>query len=80
MKNGAFVYLLFLAVFVSSAFVPTDTMGSVLRTFAEYQPLTPIVETMRSLLVDGSAGNDVWAARRASLGLVNGGHRDLPAC
>ncbi|MBI5870838.1 MAG: ABC transporter permease [Actinobacteria bacterium] len=33
-----------------------------LQVFADNQPMTPIVETMRSLLVDGSAGPDVWAA------------------
>lgn len=59
---GAFSYILILLVFVSSAFTPTDKMNSVLRAFAENQPMTPIVETMRSLLVSGTAGDKAWIA------------------
>jgi ABC-2 type transport system permease protein len=36
--------------FLSSAFVPADTMGTGVRQFAEYQPFTPIIETLRGLL------------------------------
>lgn len=60
--SGAFAYPLLLLVFVSSAFTPTDGMNSVVRAFAEHQPMTPIVETMRSLLTYGTAGNSAWAA------------------
>lgn len=59
---GSFSYLLLLLVFVSSAFVPTDGMNSVVRAFAEHQPMTSIVETMRSLLTDGTAGSSAWLA------------------
>jgi len=59
---GAFSYVLLLLIFVSSAFTPTDKMNSVLRAFAENQPMTPIIETMRSLLVNGTAGESVWIA------------------
>lgn len=60
---GALSYLLLLLlIFISPSFVPTGSMTPVLRGFAEHQPLTPIVETMRSLLTRGTAGPDIWAA------------------
>jgi ABC-2 type transport system permease protein len=51
-----------LLIFISPSFVPTDSMGPWLRGFAENQPMTPIIETMRSLLTEGTPGPDVWAA------------------
>jgi ABC-2 type transport system permease protein len=59
---GAFSYLLLLLVFVSSAFTPTTGMSAGVRAFAEHQPMTSVVETMRSLLTDGVAGGSAWAA------------------
>lgn len=38
-------------MFVSSTFVPTSNMGMSLRTFAEYQPVTPLAGSVRSLLM-----------------------------
>jgi ABC-2 type transport system permease protein len=57
---GAFSYILLLLIFISPSFVPTDSMTSALRGFAENQPMTPIIETMRSLLTDGTTGPDFW--------------------
>jgi ABC-2 type transport system permease protein len=59
---GAFSYILLLLIFISPSFVPTDSMTSALRGFAEHQPMTPIIETMRSLLIDGAPGPDIWVA------------------
>ena len=59
---GSFSYILMLLIFISPSFVPTASMTPVLRGFAENQPLTPIVETMRSLLVSGAAGDKAWVA------------------
>lgn len=59
---GAFSYILLLLLFVSSAFTPTDKMAPALRAFADHQPMTPIIETMRSLLTHGTAGPDAVAA------------------
>jgi ABC-2 type transport system permease protein len=59
---SGFSYILLLLVFISSAFTPADKMASWLRGFAQHQPMTPIVETMRSLLVNGTAGPQVWTA------------------
>jgi len=67
---GAFSYVLLLLVFISPAFVPTDSMTPLLRGFAEHQPMTPVVETLRSLLVDGTAGPEVWTAMAWILGVL----------
>jgi ABC-2 type transport system permease protein len=48
--------------YLSSAFVPTDTMPSWLRWVAQNQPFTPIVDTLRTLLTGGRLGSDVWLA------------------
>jgi ABC-2 type transport system permease protein len=42
--------------FLGSGFVPTDTMPAGLRTFAEHQPFTPIIETLRGLLLGSAIG------------------------
>lgn len=67
---GSFSYILLLLVFVSPSFVPTDGMSSAVRAFAEHQPMTPIVETMRSLLTSGAAGDSAWAAVLWCIGLL----------
>src|SRR5213075_3067453 len=46
---GAFSYPLIFLPFISSAFVPTETMPAAVRVFAENQPVTAIVEAIRSL-------------------------------
>ena len=45
-------------------------MTPLLRGFADDQPMTPVVETMRSLLVDGTAGPHVWTALAWVVGLL----------
>jgi ABC-2 type transport system permease protein len=67
---GAFSYILILLIFISPSFVPTDSMTSALRGFAEHQPMTPIIETMRSLLTDGTPGSDIWAALAWAAGIL----------
>jgi ABC-2 type transport system permease protein len=59
---GVFSYLLMLLIFTSSAFAPTETMPAALRYFAKYQPMTPIIESVRSLLIDGTIDKSVWVA------------------
>lgn len=46
--------------FLGSGFVPTDSLPTVLRWFAEYQPFTPIMETIRGLLFGTPIGNAAW--------------------
>ena len=48
---------LMLMPFVGSGFVPTDSMPTALRWFAEYQPFTPLIETIRGLLLGTPIGN-----------------------
>jgi ABC-2 type transport system permease protein len=50
--------LLVLLPFLSSGFVPTDSMPAGLRWFAEHQPFTPIIETSRGLLLGTPIGNN----------------------
>jgi ABC-2 type transport system permease protein len=59
---GAFSYPLIFLPFISSAFVPTDTMPGPVRAFAENQPVTAIVEAIRALLSGQPVGNDIWVA------------------
>jgi ABC-2 type transport system permease protein len=53
---------LMLLPFLGSGFVPTDSMPVALRWFAEYQPFTPIIETLRSLLMGTAIGNSAVLA------------------
>ncbi len=52
--------LIFPLTFASSAFVQTDGMPTVLRVFAENQPVTQVIEAIRALLVGTPVGNYVW--------------------
>lgn len=47
---------------LGSGFVPTDSMPGWLAAFAEYQPFTPVIETMRGLLFGTPVGNSAWLA------------------
>lgn len=67
---GSFSYILMLLIFISPSFVPTGSMSSVLRGFANNQPLTPIIETMRSLLISGTPGSKAWIALAWCLGIL----------
>jgi ABC-2 type transport system permease protein len=67
---GSFSYILLLLIFISPSFVPTSSMTPVLRGFAENQPFTPIIETMRSLLTTGTTGNKAWLALVWSAGIL----------
>jgi ABC-2 type transport system permease protein len=59
--SGFAFFLLFLP-YVSSAFVPTDTMPSGLRAVADHQPITPLIETIRGLLTGTPIGSSAWQA------------------
>jgi len=60
--NSVGFIAVFPLTFISSAFVPVDSMPSVLRTFAEINPFTVTVDAMRALWVDAPAGNSIWGA------------------
>jgi ABC-2 type transport system permease protein len=59
---SAFSYPILFLPFISSAFVPTATMPGPVRAFAENQPVTSIVNTVRNLLAGKPAGGDIWIA------------------
>lgn len=67
---SAFSYPLIFLPFISSAFVPTKSMPSVVRAFAENQPVTSIVETIRALLSSQPVGNHIWVALAWCLGIM----------
>ncbi|NGN63427.1 ABC transporter permease [Streptomyces sp. A7024] len=67
---GLAVVPLIMLPFLSSAFVPADSMGSGVRQFAEYQPFTPIIETLRGLLAGTPSSGDAAAAIAWCLGLA----------
>ena len=62
--------LLTLLPFLGSGFVPTESMPAGLRWFAEYQPFTPVTETVRKLLTGGAAGHSAIAAIAWSIGII----------
>jgi ABC-2 type transport system permease protein len=51
---------LLLLPFLGSGFVPTDSMPAAVRWFADYQPFTPLMETLRGLLLGTAIGNNAW--------------------
>jgi ABC-2 type transport system permease protein len=59
--SGVTFVIMFLP-YASSAFVPIDTMPTWLQGFSRNQPVTPVIETMRSLLLDLPAGTNPWRA------------------
>ncbi|WP_312096106.1 ABC transporter permease [Niallia sp.] len=66
----AYSYPLIFLPFISSAFVPTDTMPKIVRVFAENQPVTAIVDAIRALLYEGTVGNDIWIALAWCIGIM----------
>jgi ABC-2 type transport system permease protein len=54
--------LLVMLPFLSSGFVPTDAMPWGLRQFAEYQPFTPMINSLRALTSGADVGSDLWLA------------------
>jgi len=65
-----FAYPMLLLLFISAAFVPTESMSGIVRTFAEYQPMTPIIEAVRSLLMSEPVGNNAAIAVIWCLGIL----------
>jgi ABC-2 type transport system permease protein len=67
---GAFSYPLVFLPFISSAFVPTRTMPGPVRAFADNQPVTSIVNTIRDLLAQHPVSSDIWIALAWCLGIL----------
>ena len=67
---GAFAYPILFLPFISSAFVPTKTMPGPVRAFAEHQPVTSIVNTIRNLFTQQPVGSDIWIALAWCVGIL----------
>jgi ABC-2 type transport system permease protein len=67
---GAFAYPLVFLPFISSAFVPTRTMPGPVRAFADNQPVTSIVNTIRDLLARQPTGTGIWTALAWCAGIL----------
>lgn len=66
----AYSYPLILLPFISSAFVPTDTMPAPVAAFAEHQPVTAIVDTIRNLLTQQPVSASLWTALAWCVGIL----------
>src|SRR5580693_6454881 len=67
---GAFSYPLIFLPFISSAFVPTRTMPGPVRAFADNQPMTSIINTIRDLLAQQPVSASIWTALAWCLGIL----------
>ena len=67
---SAFAYPLIFLPFISSAFVPTETMPGPVRAFAENQPVTSIVNGVRDLFTQQPVGTDIWVALAWCVGIL----------
>ncbi|GAA1159123.1 ABC transporter permease [Streptomyces hebeiensis] len=67
---GGFTFFVMFLPYPSSAFVPIDTMPSWLHGFAEHQPVTPVIESLRGLLLGQSVGSAPWIALGWCAGLL----------
>ncbi|MGW2018669.1 ABC transporter permease [Streptomyces sp. NPDC001927] len=67
---GGITFFMMFLPYPSSAFVPVETMPSWLHGFAEHQPVTPLIESMRGLLLDQPVGNTPWIALAWCAGIL----------
>lgn len=72
--NG-FTFVIMFVPYVSTAFVPAETMPSWMQGFAEHQPVTPVIETVRGLLTGTEIGTSarlavLWCVAIAAIGFV----------
>ena len=67
---SAFSYPLIFLPFISSAFVATATMPGPVRAFAEHQPVTSIVNTIRDLYAQQPVGTNIWIALAWCVGIL----------
>lgn len=67
---SAFSYPLIFLPFISSAFAPTDTMPAPVAWFAENQPVTSIVNSIRAVFAGQPVGSDLWVALAWCVGIL----------
>jgi len=71
---SAFSYPLIFLPFISSAFVPTESMPAPVAWFAENQPVTSIVDTIRALFAGQPVGADIWIALAWTVAILVGAY------
>src|SRR5690625_279734 len=59
---SAFSFFMLFLPYLSNAFVPVETMPDWLQAFAQHQPMTPLADALRALLIDSPVGNQGWIA------------------
>jgi ABC-2 type transport system permease protein len=67
---GAFSYPIVFLPFISSAFVLTNTMPAPVRAFADHQPVTAIVNTIRDLITRQPVSTDIWITLAWCVGIL----------
>ncbi|MCZ2820283.1 ABC transporter permease [Modestobacter sp. VKM Ac-2977] len=67
---SAFSFAMLFLPYLSSAFVPTESMPAVLQAVADHQPITPVIETVRGLLTGTPIGDAGWVALGWCTGLL----------
>jgi ABC-2 type transport system permease protein len=67
---SGFTFILMFLPYPSSAFVPISTMPTWLRGFSEHQPTTPVIESLRGLLLGTPVGNSPWQALAWAAGIL----------
>jgi ABC-2 type transport system permease protein len=67
---SGFAFVVMFLPYPSSAFVPIATMPSWLQPFARHQPVTPVIETMRGLLLNRPVGSNAWTGLAWCAGIL----------
>lgn len=69
-SSTGFMFLIFILPYVSSGFAPTSTMHRSIQWFAQHQPMTPIVDSVRGLMLNVPPGQSLWIALAWCVGLT----------
>jgi len=68
--SAALSYPMMFLPFISSSFVPVDTMPAAVGAFAKHQPMTSMAESLRALLAGTPVGNGIWVALAWCFGIL----------
>ena len=68
--SGGLMFPLFILPFISSGFASIDTMSGPIRRFAEIQPMTPIIDSLRALMLNLPTDNSLWLALAWCMGII----------
>ena len=60
--SSGLMFPIFILPFISSGFAPVETMPSAVRWFAQFQPMTPMIDSLRALTLGLPLGNSLWIA------------------